>query len=123
MQINHRIKKLKKYYIKKTNGDIEGGKMFDRAVPKIIDEFTRRHKIEDDTIEYAGGLDLRFGGEYGTIIDFDTILYDLAFYVPKGMIFDYIDHKIEAENNKLKPLLYEEFLKIKGLKNVGSLDY
>jgi len=117
--MNKHIKLFKKRVERLNNNPSKYNlEQYEKSVSRILTEFIYKQDLIEDlnqkNIKVIGNNLLKIGGDYGIDIKFSDIIVDLEFNVKKQLIFDYIDHLFAAEENKLKPLTYLEFIKLKG---------
>jgi len=85
--------------------------MFEKQLIRVIDQFRYKHKVEFEQIELTPELKLRLH-KNGVDVDIQEIVADLEHNIDKELFYEYIDHKLTAEENGLKALSYEEFIKV-----------
>ena len=86
-------------------------KMFEKQLYRLITEFRYKHDVEKDQIELTNEFKIRLH-KNGVEVDIVEIVADLEHNIEKGIFYDYIDHKLTAEENGLKALNYEEFIRL-----------
>ena len=68
--------------------------------------------VEKDQIELTNEFKIRLH-KNGVEVDIVEIVADLEHNIEKGIFYEYIDHKLTAEENGLKALNYQEFIRLK----------
>jgi len=87
-------------------------KQFEKQLYRLINEFRYKHDVEQDQIELTSEFKIRLH-KNGVEVDIVEIVADLEHNIEKGIFYEYIDHKLTAQENNLKPLNYEEFIKVR----------
>ena len=111
--MNKHVKLFYKAYERRVKSpSIYTQKMFEKQLYRLITEFRYKHDVEQDQIELTKESKIKLH-KNGVEVDIVEIVADLEHNIEKGIFYDYIDHKLTAEENGLKALNYEEFIRIR----------